>query len=160
MSTRPDARPDQLILLKLENRTMRPLATTLLSDAPTAAKRAAIAGAALAIASIAGAPAAYAMKLGVSEDAVAPCAASFAEADHACAQLLDMVTAKAEPSRLVEGLHALYRVIDSAHAYLNDLALAQGARLLDDDQKVGGTGGEDKLPPLSSWLTQFSLRAR
>lgn len=158
MHTRPDARRDQLKLLKLENRILRPLATAILSDAPTAAKRAAIAGAALAIASLAGAPAAYAAKLGVHGSSVASYASSFAAADRACTNLIDLVTANVDMSRLVEELHTLYKVIDAAHAHLNDLALAQGARLLDGT--VGGTGGEDKLPPLSSWLTQFSLRAR
>lgn len=152
-----DARRDQLTILKLERRTMRPLAEVLLSDAAPAAKRAAIAGAALALASLAGAPAAYAQTLGMEPSAVSSPSA-FARAQDACDHLLDCVNSGADRNTLSEGLSSLYSVVDAEHERFARLARQKDARLLQVDEEGVGTGGEDKK--LQTWLNQLSLQER
>ncbi len=149
-----DARPDQLKLVKLERRILRPLAEVLLSDAPTAAKRAAVAGAALALASLAGAPEAYAAKLGLETDRVAASAAALADASGVCDQLAAMVEASSAPAQINNALGRLFSIVDEAHRGFNALAADAGARLfrVEDAPDIGDGGGNKD--GLFQWLTR------
>ncbi len=152
-----DARPDQLKLLKLENRQMKPLARVLLdSRAARPVKKAALAAAAAALVSLQSAPAEYAARIGVQTFDAEASTEAFNQARNALSELAALVEHDAGKEALFASIAGLFRTIDGEHARLETMARTIGARLLETGPRAVGDGGGNKNPPLMAWLGLMS----
>lgn len=150
-----DARRHQLKLLKLEKRGLKPLATTLLSAAPTPAKLAAIASVSAMLLALHDAPEAFYRDLGQGAERVVT-VATVTHAQSLCDALSQLVSAEVSASRLYASIEELFQLVHRSHQSAEAVAKAVGARLVEDEPGVGGGGKDDPM----KWLSQLSIGLR
>ncbi|MEM9495540.1 MAG: hypothetical protein AAGA09_06015 [Pseudomonadota bacterium] len=150
-----DARPDQLKILKLENRYLKPMAETVLDKKQNrGAKMAAVAAVALAITALQDAPRAYTDKLALGQAAAAEGRAAVTAACEQCDALAALVETDAELSTLVGPLEQLFSIVQREHERMERMAKAAGAVLVDATDRRVSEG--DKRDPLATWLTRLT----
>ena len=151
-----DVRRDQLKILKLERKVMRPLATTLLSaNAGRKNKLAALAAAAAAITALNTAPQDFMTKVAPSTQYVSQ--AAIVQAQAAVDHLATLVVDGAERADLFQGLTDLFVVIDNEHAKFLKFAEDAGARLLNASgdgvgDPLGAGSGGGNCESMLNWL--------
>ncbi|MEM8771363.1 MAG: hypothetical protein AAGD92_06920 [Pseudomonadota bacterium] len=154
---RRDARQDQLKILKLERRTMRHLAKTLLGDnSATKEKKNAVAATAAVFLSLQAAPEAFAKNLGLDPSYVSSTEAALEKALHICVDLNNGVESS-KGNFVRDRVERLFEIIDEQHNRLEKLAARSGARLfsVEDGDEIGGGGGNKN--DLTSWLTRSGM---
>ncbi len=155
---RIDVRPDQLKILKLENRRLKPMAETLIDPKQhRSAKVAAIAAVALAISTQLDAPHAFAAKLGVSAASAEQSVAAFEQACDRCDDLIALVESGNSASTLKAPLVELFSIVQAEHEKMEELAKEAGARLV-EHFGPSAAGDGSKRPP-TAWLNQLLTQA-
>jgi len=155
-----DVRPDQLKILKLENRGLKPMAMALIDKkTPKRRKLAAIASVGVMLIALSSAPTHYVQKLGLDSDVAKATGVSISQACNLCENLEVLVKEGAQPSKLASPLQQLFSIVENEHQKMENLAKQTGARLLnlDSDPEAAGTGY--KGDPPSVWLIRLMIQA-
>lgn len=155
---RIDVRSDQLKILKLENRFLKPMAETLVNDrVRKSAKTAAVAAAILALSTQLNAPREYIAKINAPSEIAEISAAAFSEACDRCGKILAMVDAEASASAIIAELEKVFVIVQIEHERLENLAEKANARLI-PTTGPNAIGDGSKRPP-AQWLSQLLTRA-
>ena len=163
--TRLDARRDQLKLLKLERRGLRPLASAALSQSMTKkTKLAAIASFSAMLIALQPAPAAFAKNLGINDQSFSTTVQSFQLATNLCDEIAKLVENNASRDLIFVPLAKLFTLVDIEHSRFAKFAKMQGATLLNvvddnidsnEDPGIGSGGGN--CPDSSAWLAKIGF---
>jgi|GEM_PF-5073236 len=155
-----DARPDQLKLLKLERRLMRPMASTILDTANSKKmKISAIVGFSAALLALQPAPASYAKTIGIDSAQTDSVSVAINQAHNYCNELMALVQENATSNELMNKLENLFILVDTEHSKMEQAAKKVGARLISfesDKQAYGGGGKDDN----NAWLSQLKIFGR
>jgi len=150
-----DIRPDQLKILKLENRGLRKMAVALLDKSSSKnTKYAAVAAVSAMLIAMSDAPSYFSDKLDLSPQVSQESAEKITLACTKCEALSSLVEAGAGRLEIITQIKELFSIVEGEHNRLESFAKEQGARLIESNlsPRVGGTGGKE--PPLL-WLNRL-----
>lgn len=152
--TQVDVRSDQLKILKLENRVLKPLALKIVDkNSSKSVKLTAVSAAILALAALQAAPASYAAKLDLPESISTASVEAISIAQAKCSDLAVLIKNGADFEAVVKPLEDVFSIVQSEHERLEALAKGAHAKLISPSAFGDGSKGE---PPV--WLKQLLSR--
>ena len=149
-----DVRSEQLAILKLEERGLKPMAMILLAKSKSrAAKLSAVAAVGALLLNAQVAAHGFASKVDLNQQAIQATSVAFSQARQHTQKIEEMVIHNESIHVITEEMKKLFALVGSEHERLEIAATKKHARLIQPTEasKVGGTGGKE---PPEAWLSR------
>jgi len=158
-SSQIDFRKDQVKILKLEERALKPLALSLLNaKVAKNAKLGAVAATIMTLTSLEGASADCLTKANASADAMQSSTIAHKTAIKDLNRLSALVSDGANIDSMKPVLVSVFKLVDQEHQRLEAIVKSKNGRLLIHRNNPSAIGNGKKEPP-AQWLTQLLIRA-